>query len=66
MVALQNGHTETLALLLANGANVNASKQVKSITLFLMPFSSITSYTECGPILLWKLGWDYSRYDCFK
>jgi ankyrin repeat protein len=28
MIASQNGHTEALALLLANGANVNAAKQV--------------------------------------
>jgi ankyrin repeat protein len=28
MIASQNGHTEALALLLANGANVNAAEQV--------------------------------------
>jgi hypothetical protein len=28
MIASQNGHTEVLALLLANGANVNAAEQV--------------------------------------
>jgi ankyrin repeat protein len=28
MLASQNGHTEALALLLANGADVNAAKQV--------------------------------------
>jgi ankyrin repeat protein len=28
MLASQEGHTEALALLLANGANVNAAKQV--------------------------------------
>jgi ankyrin repeat protein len=28
MLASQNGHTEALALLLANGANVNAAEQV--------------------------------------
>jgi ankyrin repeat protein len=28
MIASQNGHTEALALLLANGVNVNAAKQV--------------------------------------
>jgi ankyrin repeat protein len=28
MLASQNGHTEALALLLANGANVNAALQV--------------------------------------
>jgi ankyrin repeat protein len=36
MFASQNGHTEALALLLANGANVNAAEQVilKSFTFF--------------------------------
>jgi ankyrin repeat protein len=28
MLASESGHTEALALLLANGANVNAAKQV--------------------------------------
>ncbi len=29
MFAAQNGHTEALAMLLANGANVNAAELVK-------------------------------------
>jgi ankyrin repeat protein len=33
-MASQNGHTETLALLLANKADINAAKKVQQIKIF--------------------------------
>ncbi len=53
MLASQKGHTEALALLIANGANVNAAQQViqnlltKSHEFLLKYFSKLSvSYTN--------------------
>jgi ankyrin repeat protein len=43
MVASQNGHTEALALLLANGANVNAAMQVLQ-NLFTISYEFLFKY----------------------
>ena len=69
MWASQNGHTEALALLLANGANVNATEQAMhnnflkamnwtEIPLKIYPFVLLA--------LLLNLGWVYLCYACFR
>jgi ankyrin repeat protein len=44
MLALQNGHTEALTLLLVNGANVNAADQVPQ-NLFTISHEFDSKYT---------------------
>jgi hypothetical protein len=65
MCASQNGHTAALALLLDNGANVNAAEQaiqnnflkamnLTTIPLKIYPFVALTLHL--------KLGWLYFCY----
>ncbi len=65
MVSSQNGHTEALALLLANGANVNASMQViQNYVLLAMNCTEIAlkMYPFLEFSLLLKLEWIYFCY----
>jgi hypothetical protein len=65
MFASQEGRTEALALLLANGANVNAAEQamqnnfLKAMNLTTIPLK-IYPFVELT--LLLKLGWADFRY----
>jgi hypothetical protein len=69
MAASENGHTEALALLLANRANVNAAMQVIqnlctfSLNLTEMP---LKMYPFLDLSLLLKLEWVYFCYARFN
>jgi hypothetical protein len=69
MWASQNGHTEALALLLANGANVNATEQALQ-NIFLKAMNSTELPLKIYPfvllVLLLNLGWVYFCYARFR
>ena len=68
MAASENGHTEALALLLANGANVNAAEQ--AIYFNFLKAMNLTElllkiYLFVLLSLLLNLGWGYFCYARF-
>ena len=69
MWASQNGHTGALALLLANGANVNATEQAIQ-NIFVKAMSLTELLLEIYPFvllaLLLNLGWMYFCYARFS
>jgi ankyrin repeat protein len=68
MLASESGHTEALALLLANGANVNAAMHVIQ-NLYARAMNLTELHLKIYPLvllaLLLNLEWTDFRYACF-
>jgi hypothetical protein len=69
MLASRDGHAEALALLLANGANVNAALQVIQNIFLLKAMKSTESLLKIYPLAALTLhlnpGWVYFWSDRF-
>jgi hypothetical protein len=64
MLATQDGHTEALALLLANGANVNAGLQVIH-NVYAISHDTPQNFPFVALTLQLKPEWLYFCYDRF-